>query len=523
MSSYLVGLDNGTTSTRAKLYDTSGAVIAEASQAYQCRFPKPGWVDQDINVLHEANLDVLARIVANSAVDPADIVSLGVSTQRGLHLYVDRQDTVLRDGFGISWQDTRHPRQLDTLRREVGDERFYAITGLPIAAFWPIGKVLWVKENEPDVLASADKILTTQEYFLRKLGATDEWYIDWANASLTGLMDIDKLDWSEELLDVVGITAEQLPVIVPGGHRVGAITDEVAARTGLSAGMPVSTGGGDQQCAAIGAGVIEPGLCELTFGTAGNSVAVLAGPINDPNRVITRSMHALQEPVWQAEGIQASAGSAYRWFRDNIGYLARYIEPFTQVDPYEMINSLAAQSPCGANGLIFHPYLAGSLTPHYDEYARGAFIGLTHKHNLSDLARAVLEGVAYEAREIFQAYDAMGHEIHEIRLAGGATKSELWCQIQADVYGRPTTVLREGECAALGAAILGAVGAGVFRDVRHGVDSAVHVKRTAQPDPERHRRYTELWRIFDRAYTALNESGVYRALSQIQAHDLPAE
>jgi xylulokinase len=517
MTSYIAGLDNGTTSTRAKLYDTSGAVIAEASQAYKCRFPKPGWVDQDINVLHEANLDVLARIVQDSGVDPQDIASLGVSTQRGLHLYVDENDTVLRDGFGISWQDTRHPQQLDLLRREVGNERFYDLTGLPIGAFWPIGKILWVKENEPEVLAGAAKILTTQEYFLRKLGGTEDWFIDWANASLTGLMDIDKLEWSQELLDVIGIGIDQLPTIVPGGERVGQITEEVAARTGLPVGMPVSTGGGDQQCAAIGAGVIEAGLCELTFGTAGNSVAVLAGPINDPNRVITRSMHALREPVWQAEGIQASAGSAYRWFLEHIGYLARYIEPFTQVDPYELINNLAAKSPCGANGLIFHPYLAGSLTPHYDELARGGFIGLTHKHGLPDLARAVLEGVAYEAREIFQAYDAMGHQISEVRLAGGATKSDLWCQIQADVYGRPTTVLREGECAALGAAILGAVGAGVFRDIRHGIDSAVHVKRTFQPDPERHQRYGELGDIFHQAYTALSESGVYAALAKVQA------
>ncbi|MGB4137118.1 MAG: FGGY family carbohydrate kinase [Microbacterium sp.] len=516
MNAYLIGLDNGTTSARAKMYDLHGTVIAQASQVYECEYPNPGWVDQDINVLNQANLDVLREVVSASGVDPAEIVSLGLSTQRGLHLYVDADGAVLRNGRGLSWQDARHPQQLDQLREQIGDERFYAITGLPISAFWPVGKILWMQQNEPSEYARADKILTTQEYFLRQLSDADDWYIDRSNASLFGLMDVERLDWSDEILALVGVSRAQLPTIVPSGHRVGSVSAATAAYTGLPAGLPISTGGGDQQCAGIGAGVIEPGLCELTFGTAGNSVAYLQDPISDPNRVITRSVHATPDAVWEAEGIQAAAGAAYRWFRDNIGYMARYIEPFTEIDPYEIINRLAEKSPAGANGLIFHPYLAGSMTPHYDEHARGGFFGLTLKHDLGDLARAVLEGVAYEAREILEAYDAMGLDLREIRLAGGATRSALWCQIQADVYGKPTAVLREGECAVLGAAILGAVGAGVFEDVAAGVASTVHVDRTFEPRPAEHERYNELRRVFGQAYTALSESGVYRALSAAQ-------
>lgn len=516
MNTYVIGLDNGTTSARAKLYDLTGRVVAEASQVYECEYPSPGWVDQDITMLNAANLECLRALVESSGVDPRSVVSLGLSTQRGLHLYVDADGEVLRGGRGLSWQDARHPKQLDRLRDTIGDERFYAITGLPISAFWPIGKILWMQENEPEEYGRAVKILTTQEYFLRQLSDADDWYIDRSNASLFGLMDVERLDWSQELLDLVGVRRDQLPTIVASGHRVGTIRPEVAALTGLPLGLPVSTGGGDQQCAGIGAGVIEPGLCELTFGTAGNSVAYLERPVSDPQRVITRSVHATPEPVWEAEGIQAAAGAAYRWFRDNIGYLARYVEPFTGTDPYVLLNRLAEKAPPGANGLIFHPYLAGSMTPHYDEHARGGFLGLTLKHDLGDLARAVLEGVAYEAREIIEAYGAMGLELREIRLAGGATKSDLWCQIQADVYGKPTSVLREGECAVLGAAILGAVGAGIFADVREGVDSTVHVERTYEPRPDHHERYTELWKIFGRSYRALHESGVYRELSAAQ-------
>ncbi|MGO1833249.1 MAG: xylulokinase, partial [Actinomycetaceae bacterium] len=448
--------------------------------------------------------------------DPTQIASLGLSTQRGLHLYVDENGEVLRNGRGLSWQDARHPQQLQWLRDNIGEDRFYEITGLPISAFWPIGKILWMQQNEPDVHGQASSILTTQEYFLRRLTGISEWLIDRANASLTGLMDVATLDWSDEILDLVGVRRDQLPRIVGSGHQVGQLSEAVASATGLPAGLPVSTGGGDQQCAGIGAGVIKPGLCELTLGTAGNSVAYLDEPTGDPERVITLSVHATPEAVWEAEGIQAAAGAAYRWFRDNIGYLARYIEPFTHVDPYELINNLAAESPCGANGLVFHPYLAGSMTPHYDENARGGFLGLTLKHGLGDMARSVLEGVAYEAREVLAGYESMGLDLHDIRLAGGATKSPLWCQIQADVYGKSVSVLREGECAVLGAAILGAVGAGVYPTVEAGVAESVHVTQTYEPDRQNHERYTALWAVYRDAYKALAESGVYEQLARLQ-------
>ena len=204
------------------------------------------------------------------------------------------------------------------------------------------------------------------------------------------------------------------------------------------------------------------------------------------------------------EGIQASGGAAYRWLRDTLG--KQYIE----------LDRLAAKSPPGAHGLLFHPYLAGSMTPHYDEHARAGFVGLTLRHSLGDLARAVLEGVAFEVRENFAAHDDLGIDLDEIRLTGGAARSELWCQIQADVYGKPVTVMREGECSVLGAAILGAVGAGVFPGVREGASAMAHAKTTFEPDPVAHRRYTTLWQIYRDTYRALAERRIYRALSTLQ-------
>lgn len=516
MSRYIIGLDNGTTGVKAKLYDLEGNVITEGYREYDCVYPHPGWVDQDVNMLMDANHEALARLVRTSGVDPTEIASLGLSSQRGLHLYVDGAGEVLRDGMGLSWQDARHPRELEWLRANVGEERFYEITGLPISAFWPIGKIRWVMRHEPEVFERAEKILTTQEYFLHELGARDGWFLDWSNGSLFGAMDVERFAWSDELLETAEIPRDRLPDLVPSAHQVGVVDRACHERTGLPLGLPICTGGGDQQCAGIGAGVIGPGLCELTFGTAGNSVAFLDAPTRDASRRITCSAHALPTHGWEAEGIQAAAGASYRWFRDNIGYLARYIEPFTRTDPYVLINRLAEEAPVGANGLLFHPYLAGSMTPHYDASARAGFVGLTLKHDLGAMARAVLEGVAFEAKDIVDAYADMGLALAEIRLAGGATKSPLWCQIQADVYDRPTVVLREGECAVLGAAILGAVGAGVFSSVDEACSEMVHPVTTYEPREKAHARYEELHGVFQNVYRSLSNSGVYAELARLQ-------
>jgi xylulokinase len=306
--------------------------------------------------------------------------------------------------------------------------------------------------------------------------------------------------------------ADKLPELVGSGWKVGEIDEYAHERTGLPIGMPICTGGGDQQCAAIGAGVIEEGLCEVTFGTAGVSVAHLDSPKYDPNMAVSLSAHSFPEKTWEAEGIQASAGSTYRWFRDNVGHMARMIEPFTQVDPYVIMNKHAEKAPAGSRGVFFLPYMAGSVAPHYDNLARAGFLGINFTADFGCLARAVLEGVTFEARDIVEAFMAFVPQ-REIMLSGGATKSPLWCQIQADIYGAPTTFMQEGECTVVGAAILGGVGAGVFDSVKEGCDQMLHKVRTFDPDPKTHQVYNEMYEIWQDAYKSLADGGVYKKLN----------
>ena len=519
--SYVIGLDTGTTGVKGKIYDLTGAIVAEAYREYECSYPRPGWVDQDITMLDRANDSVLSELTATPGVDPTDIASIGLSTQRALHLYVDAQGNVLRDGMGISWQDFRCQEQVDRIVEEIGTARYYSITGLPPSTIWSAPKILWVKEHEPDTYAAAAKIITTQEYFLHRLGARDGWYQDYSNGSLFGFMNIETFDWDDELLSHFGVSRDLMPELVPSGTQVGTIDREASQRTGLAEGTPVVTGGGDQQCAAVGAGVITEGLAEVTLGTAGVSIAHLDTPRYDPNHRISCSASAYPgERKWISEGLQAAAASSYRWFRDYIGYVGRQVEAQGGGSAYAVLNGMAASVPAGANGLLYLPYLAGSVAPNFDSEARGGFLGLTFGHGTAEMARAVLEGVSFETRDILESFVSMGTELEEIRLSGGATKSPLWCQIQTDIYGRPTVSLEEGECTVLGAAMLGAVGAGVLPSMEQAAEKMVRTERVYEPDERLRARYDEAFGVFRHAYQALASQGVYRELAAYQQrHD----
>lgn len=516
MAKYLLGVDSGTTGVKAKIYDLSGRVMAEGYREYGCKYPKPGWVEQNVHMLLDSLYEALAEAVSkgkNVGVDPDEIASIGLSTQRNTHMYIDKDGNVLRDGWAISWQDGRSTEEAAWMNTFA--DKYFQITGLPVSTAWASSTIKWMLSNEPDVIEKTAKIITTQEYFLHEMGAEDDWFQDWSNASQFGMFDIQKMEISNELVSMWGIRRDMFPTIVGSGWKVGSINKRTAERTGLKEGMPICTGGGDQQCAGIGAGVLREGQCEVTFGTAGVILAALNSPKYDPNRKVCLSAHAFPEKTWEAEGLQSAAASCYRWFRDNMASMIRLVEPFTGIDPYEVLNAHAAKAPVGSNGIIFTPYLAGSSCPNYNNLARGAFLGLTFNSDFGSLARAVMEGVTMEARTILEAFNGFV-DIKEVMMSGGATKSDLWCQIQADIYGRPTTSLLEGECTVLGAAMLGGYGAGVFNNMQEAADSLINKVKTYEPNPKNVKIYNELYDIFKTAYNALDQSNFYESITSFQ-------
>lgn len=516
MKQYLLGVDSGTTGVKAKIYDLEGNVQAESYIAYDCVYVKPGWVEQSVEVLRESLYDCIAMTVkqaVSKGITSEEIVSIGFSTQRNTHIYLDREGNILRNGMAISWQDGRSTKQEQWMRGF--EEKYFAISGLPVSTAFASCKIRWVMENEPETFEKTAKIISTQEYFLHEFGAQDGWFQDWSNASQFGFMDIHTMEISSELCSIWGLERSLFPELIGSGWKMGTLNRKTAERTGLKEGMAVCSGGGDQQCAGIGAGVLKEGQTEITLGTAGISLTALDSVKYDANRKLSTSAHAMPEKKWESEGLQNAAASSYRWLRDNMVPYAQSMAGFSGRDAYDVLNSYAAKAPVGSGGVIFSPYLAGSACPNFNSQARGSFMGLSLKTDFGCLVRAVLEGVALETKAVLKAFENFV-EIDEISLSGGATKSELWCQIQSDIYNRKVDILLDGDCSVLGAAILGGYGAGIFSSMEEAVERMVKKVKSYEPNSEHVKQYEEIFAIYEDIYRAVNEKNLYSRIAEFQ-------
>ncbi len=508
---YVSGIDIGTTGVKVIIFDLFGKEMGNAYREYGCIFPQSGWVEQDGEYLWEETCGAINDAIKKSGVSPEEIVSVGLSTQRCTLVPVDRYGNALR--MSISWQDRRSVRECDTISRIIGAERYYEITGLPIDTTWSLSKIMWIRDNEPDIYNKTFKFALDQERILFKLGA-DDFYEDASNGSLQGLMDINSFKWSSELIKKLNIDREKLPKLIQSAQQVGVISKEASEKCGLREGMPIVTGGGDQQCAGVGAGVIKPNTVEVTLGTAGVTLAFLDQPLKDEQRRIPCSAHAVPGK-WESEGLQLAAGSVYKWYRNNIADAEVKAGDEIGIDPYDLINMQISKVPVGSKGVLCIPYFAGSGAPNWDPYARGTFIGLNLSHSKHVLARAIIEGITFETKEILDAIEALGIDIEEIIITGGATKSDLWNQIQADIYGIPCRKLANEQATCLGAAILGSVGAGVYDTLEIAVENMVKFAGVFTPNGDNNKTYNKIFNIYKSAYKSLKEAHVYKDLVEL--------
>ena len=513
MAKYLAGVDVGTTGARCAIFDLDGNAIAADYREYGATYPKPGWVEQDAADLVRQTYASCKSAVGAAGVDPAQIASVGFSTQRSVTCPVDAAGRPVR--AVLSWQDARTAAEVAEMAEKIDASRYHDISGLPMGTTWVITKALWMRNHEPNLYARTAKFIQTQDMILKAFGA-DEYYTDISDMAFYGVWDVGRLEWSRELLDLFGVRAEQFGRPLPAGTRVGSLPADVADKTGLPAGMPICLGAGDQNCSMVGMGSIRPGMASVTLGTAGLAILCMATKPSAGLHSMMITNHA-KAGMWQAEGLSNAAASSYRWFRDTIAAREKQIEADTGRDAYEQLNALAAAAPPGSKGLLYLPYLATAGTPRWNAAARSAFIGMSFAHGRGELVRAVMEGVALEVRDMMAGWLDAGLAVDVLRLGGGATKSRLWNQIQADVYGRPVQTLKGGESTVLGAALLGGLGAGVFASIEEGVDAMVHVADEIEPNPAHHAIYEEMYDAYVRAYTGLADGGAFDKLAQIQA------
>jgi xylulokinase len=485
----LLGLDVGTSGARALAVDVdSGEVRAEAGAEYPLLTPRPGWTEQD----PEAWWDASVRVLAEAARDAGgEVAGLGLTGQMHGSVFLDRADAVIRPA--LLWNDQRTARQCEEITERVGAEALVAAAGNPALTGFQAPKILWLREQEPDRYARVASVLLPKDYV--RLRLTGERATDASDASGTLLLDVRRRDWSRALLDALEIPPEWLPAVHEGTEAAGALRPELAAELGLPAGLPVAAGGGDNAAAAVGVGVVGAGAVSSSVGTSGVVFAPTEGFRPDPSGRVHAFCHALPG-AFHAMAVTLSAGGSLRWWRDVVGGGASFdalVEEAAGVEP-------------GAEGLLFLPYLTGERTPHLDPEARGGFLGLTVRHGRAEMTRAVLEGVVFSLRDGLEIMRDLGVQDEDVRAVGGGARSELWRALQADVYGRPLRRTRVDEGPAYGAALLGGVAAGAYRD---GAEALARVRlreEVTEPDPARARRYDELYGIYASLYPATREA-----------------
>ena len=512
MPRYLAGVDVGTTGARCVIFDLDGNLVASQYRSYGASYPKPGWVEQDAQTLIGTAMEVCRATVGGWGIAPREIASIGFSAQRSVTCPVSRDGTPVRPL--LSWQDARTAAEVEDLRRLVDAEEYYAECGLPLGTTWIVTKLLWMRKNEPELFAKTYKFVQNQDLVLRAFGA-DDFYTDLCCMAFYGVWDVRNSVWNERLLELLGLNAERFGKPTPPGTQVGTIGPRIAEKTGFAVGTPICVGAGDQNCSVVGMGAVKPGYATVTLGTAGLAILSTETPVPGFGGMMITN-HAVGR-MWEVEGLSNAAAASLRWFRDVIGTREKELEAAGGPSAYRLLDELAAKAVPGSKGLLYLPYLATAATPRWNPNARSAFVGMSFAHGREEMTRAVMEGVVLEIRDIMEQWFRAGMDVRMLRIGGGATRSTLWNQIQADVYGRPVQTLKASESTGLGAALLGGVGAGVFRSIDEGVQSLVKVGDQLEPDPARHRLYEDLYQAYVKTYEGLAASGAFDMLARIQA------
>ena len=506
MTELVLAIDAGTTGVRSMFFDKSGNVVARAYSEYESLYPHPSWVEQRAESWWENACTTIQLCLKEGKISPEQVIAISVTNQRETVVPIDENGNSLR--HAIVWQDRRTVKQCQWIEEKIPPVQVYTISGLTIDPYFTAPKILWIRENERDIYDRTDKFLLVHDYLILQLSG--ETITDYSNASRTLLFDIRTAKWSDTLLEALEVDAEKLPRPVESGSFVGELTKSAARETGLKEGTPIVAGGGDQQCAALGVGVVREGMIKSTTGTGtfllshSNSVKL------DPSMRVLCSRHVVPNS-FVVEASMFTTGSALRWYRDNLGSEEISLADKRGVDPYDILTEAAEKSPPGAEGVIHIPHFVGAGAPNWNPHARGIFAGLALGHSRHHLIRAILEGVSYEIRTNIEVMRELGLQSQQVRVTGGASRSETWMQIQADVLRTPIIRTRMEEATAVGAAILAFKGVDVFKSVSDAAEEMVQPLDSFEPR-------AETLDVYQKGYS--NFKALYAAIAEIQWNEV---
>ncbi len=464
MKRFLIGVDLGTSGTKAALYTPDGQLIAEASQEVPLYHPRPGVVEQEHDDFYRSAAQTVNQCIQSSGIDPRDVAAISFDSQMA---GVGSVDETFRPAVRFdSWLDMRCQPYIEYLDREYGD-RITRLTGCPPTCdHGP--KMLWWKEEQPDDYRRINKFVMPSGYVAGRMAGLkgDDAFIDYTFIHFSALSDAQAGQWSDELCGLLGISRDKLPRIVPPWEIIGEVTNEAARDFGLAPGTPVAAGAGDTAAGALGAGVVRPGMLLDTAGTA----SVLAGCTDrftpDVQHRALLVMRSVVPDLWVPLAYIAGGGLALRWFRDQFYNTLRGEPQPSDDDLYDRMTAAAAGVPAGADGLFFSPHLGGRICP-AEPAMRGAWVGFSWTHTQAHFFRAVLEGVAFEYAYYLNILHSLIPELEliEARAIGGGARSRVWNQIKADILNVPYQPLQRAEFATWGSALIAGYAVGLFTDL----------------------------------------------------------
>jgi xylulokinase len=497
---YVLGIDVGTGGTRALILDEKGVIVGSATEDHEpFASPEIGWAEQRPEDWWRACGLAVRKALSGANLSGDQIACVGFSGQMHGAVMLDATDAVVRPA--LIWCDVRTEKQCHDLTEKLGAGRLIQLTCNPALPNFTLTKFLWVREHEPENWRRVRSVMLPKDYVRFRM--TGERAIDVADASGTLMLDVASRAWSKEMLEAAGIDEALLPALHESPDVCGQVSEAGALATGLKAGTSVVAGTGDQAAGATGMGIVTPGAVSATIGTSGVVFAATDRPALDAKGRLHTFCHAVPGR-WHVMGVTQAAGLSLRWFRDQFGVAARVGDVACDLgDPYEQLTAEAAQTPPGADGLLWAPYLMGERTPHLDPNARGAWVGLTASHTRGHLIRAILEGIAFSLKDTLTLFAEMGLPVTNIRLGGGGARSALWRQIQADIYDQEVEVVATEEGAGYGAAILAGVGAKFWPSVEAACGEIVRIRERFAPRPEVAEQMRERYAAYRRMYPAI--------------------
>ncbi|HLO41361.1 MAG TPA: xylulokinase [Phycisphaerales bacterium] len=508
--SLLLGIDVGTSSVKVIAINPDGAVLAAASASYPLLQPQTGWTEQDPESWWQGTIAALRQLLADPALgpSPADRVQgIGLSGQMHGSVLLDAkaQDHQARDARALRpallWNDQRTAAECTQIEKEMGGRRrLVEYVGNAALTGFTLPKLLWVRGHEPHIWSKVAHVLMPKDFIRLKL--TGELATDVGDASGTLVFNVDERRWSESVMSRLGLSRSIFPRALESTEISGRISSHAASLTGLKAGTIVVGGSGDNQCGALGAGVVAPGLVLATLGTSGVLYAHAERPRKDlpPEGISPGRLHTMcagtgtsrDRTGWCVTGVALSAAGSLQWARDQL---------FPQSTFDELIRDAQTAEP-GCDGLVFLPYLTGERCPYAEPRARGGWIGLTSRHTRAHMIRAIIEGVTFSMAQILDLVRSIGVPVTSVRIGGGGAKSPLWRQMQADLYGCPVVTTNTEEGPAFGAALMAGVGAGLWQDAAQAANATIRLTETRDPGLEAS-RYTDSRRMHHELWPAI--------------------